>query len=245
MNPEPASPFRLSVIIPTLNEEVALPACVHAVLTQENPEAELELEILVVDGGSADQTVAVAQASGVHAVLESPLGRGQQLARGASLAKGDVLLFLHADCILPPAAFREIHSAVMASNFAGAFSVQHVLSNHAGPIVRRLVGIADKRSRKTSIPYGDQAVFVTAAAYAKVGGMPQQPLMEDLEFAQRLSKLGRIAHIPHIVKTSARRFEQRPIRSVLCWWSFPTLYRWGVSAKRLMWMYGHPRASRK
>jgi len=238
-----ATPLRLSVIIPTCNEEVALPNCLRGVLAQKD--CAVELEILVVDGGSEDQTLAVAVEGGAHSILQSAPGRGLQLHLGATAAEGDVLLFLHADCILPAHAFREIQKVVQASHSAGAFHVQHVLSASAGPIVRRLVGIADARSRKTLLPYGDQAVFVTAEAYAKVGGMPQQALMEDLEFAKRLQRVGPLITIPLAVKTSARRFEQRPIRSVLCWWSFPTLYRWGVSPQRLMWMYGNPRASRK
>ena len=238
-----ASPLRLSVIIPTLHEEVALPQCLQAVKAQAP--AGVEVEVIVVDGGSADNTVALAREGGADQVLQSTPGRGAQLRKGAEAAHGDVLLFLHADCILPKCAFAEIKNTIDAGHFAGAFHVHHVLSETAGPIVRRLVGIADKRSRKTSMPYGDQAMFVTADAYAQVGGMPDQLLMEDLEFSKRLCELGDLHIISQEIQTSARRFELRPIRSVLCWWSFPTLYRWGVSPKRLMRIYGHPRSTRK
>ena len=220
-----------------------MPACLAAIQSQES--SEWTVEILLVDGGSVDNTMALAKEGGVDVILESNSGRGNQLFTGAEAAKGDVLLFLHADCILPSNAFRAMRDAILQGHKAGAFYVQHVLSEHAGPIVKRLVGIADARSRKTSMPYGDQAVFVTTSAYHAIGGMPRQPLMEDLEFAKRLNQHFRFHVLPEVVKTTARRFELRPIRSVLCWWSFPTLYRWGVSAERLMKMYGHPRATRK
>lgn len=237
------TPLRLSVIIPTLHEEAALPECLLAVKAQAP--AGFDVEVIVVDGGSADDTVAFAHAGGANQVLQSSPGRGTQLRKGAEAAQGDVLLFLHADCRLPQGAFTHIKRTIDAGHFAGAFHVHHVLSENAGPLVRRLVGIADKRSRKTTMPYGDQAVFVTADAYARVGGMPDQPLMEDLEFAKRLCELGDLHIIPQAIQTSARRFELRPIRSVLCWWSFPTLYRWGISAQRLMRIYGHPRITRE
>ena len=238
-----ATPLRLSVIIPTLHEETALPECLLAVQAQQD--AGFEVEVIVVDGGSSDNTITLANEGGVDQVLQTDPGRGAQMRQGAEAAHGDVLLFLHADGVLPKCAFIEIRNTIEAGHFAGAFQVQHVLSENPGPIVRRLVGIADKRSRKTAMPYGDQAVFVTAVAYAKVGGMPDQPLMEDLEFAKRLCALGDIHLVAQKIKTSARRFELRPIRSVLCWWSFPTLYRWGVSPQRLMRIYGHPRPTRE
>lgn len=220
-----------------------MPACLDAIQKQEA--SGLELEVILTDGGSTDRTVALGKEAGVDVVMESTSSRGAQLYAGAELAQGDVLLFLHADGLLPKNAFCAIEHAIAQGHAAGAFAVKHVLSEQAGPLVQRFVGIADARSRKTSMPYGDQAVFVTTSAYRAVGGMPQQPLMEDLEFAKRLSQSVRFHLLPEVVKTSARRFEQRPIRSVLCWWSFPTLYRWGVSPQRLMKMYGHPRATRK
>lgn len=239
----PPTPRRLSVIIPTLNEELALPACLHAIRAQQT--SALEVDVLLVDGGSADDTISIGVEGGVDSVLESEPGRGIQLRAGADAAEGDILLFLHADGCLPPTAFLAIEKALDQGHHAGAFYVQHVLSEEAGPVVKRLLSIADARSRNTSMPYGDQAVFVTASLYAEIGGMPAQSLMEDLEFAKRLNQKSRFHMVPEVVKASARRFELRPIRSVLCWWSFPTLYRWGVSPQRLMKMYGHPRSTRK
>ncbi|MDA0668023.1 MAG: TIGR04283 family arsenosugar biosynthesis glycosyltransferase [Planctomycetota bacterium] len=239
----PQTPLSLSVIIPTLNEEFALPGCLQAIKAQQT--CGLKVKVLLVDGGSTDDTISIGIEGGADAVLESEPGRGVQLRAGADAATGDILLFLHADSWLPPTAFLAIKNAVDQGHPAGAFYVHHVLSENAGPMVKRLVGIADARSRKTSMPYGDQAVFVTASLYAEVGGMPEQPLMEDLEFAKRLNQRSRFHIVSEIVRTSARRFELQPIRSVLCWWSFPTLYRWGVSPQRLMKMYGHPRSTRK
>lgn len=239
---------RLSVIIPTLNEAQELPRCLEAIKRQQ--ESRFEVERIVVDGGSKDRTLEIAREAGVERLLETQPGRGRQLAAGAAAATGSVLLFLHADCRLPEGAMRRMEHALGPEPFrgptcAGAFHVRHEWSTDAGPWVRRFVPLADKRSHHTRFPYGDQAVFLTAEAYERCGGMPDQPLMEDLAFAKRLATLGPLAIVPLEVRTSARRFEHRPIRTVICWRTFPWLYRLGVSPERLMRWYGNARGTRE
>lgn len=239
---------RLSVIIPTLNEAQELPRCLAALTRQQD--SRFEIERIVVDGGSTDDTLEIARKAGADRLLEIKAGRGRQLAAGAAAATGSVYLFLHADCRLPEGAMRRIEHTLGPEPFrgetcAGAFHVRHEWSTDAGPWVRRFVPLADKRSHRTRYPYGDQAVFLTADAYARCGGMPEQPLMEDLAFAKRIAALGPLAILPLEVRTSARRFEQHPVRTVLCWCAFPWLYRWGVSPERLVRWYGAARGTRK
>lgn len=245
---QPAAPGVLSVIIPALDEELHIGRCLNS-LASQRPHR-FEVEVIVVDGGSQDQTIAQAVQLGVDRILETAPGRGTQMAAGAEVARGSVLLFLHADCELPPGALQRMEHTLGPEPFdgdpiGGAFHVRHVSGGTAGPITRRLIHIADKRSHRTRYPYGDQAVFVTSHAYHAVGGMPTQPLMEDLEFARRLRAHGKLTTVPMEVRTSGRRFEERPFRTVACWWSFPLLYRMGVSPERLGRWYGNVRASRK
>ena len=241
-------PGTLSVIIPTLEEELSIGRCLKSLAAQRP--SRFQVEVLCVDGGSHDATIAQAVQHGADRILETSPGRGAQMAAGAEVARGSVLLFLHADCELPPGALQRIEHTLGPEPYrgdpiGGAFHVRHVSSDTSGRITRRLIRIADRRSHRTRFPYGDQAVFVTAEAYHAAGGMPTQPLMEDLEFARRLRAQGRLATVPMEVLTSGRRFEGHPFRTVACWWSFPLLYRMGVSPERLWRWYGNVRASRK
>ncbi len=241
-----AAPARLSIIIPTLNEEQQLPSCLDSIRRQK-PSC-YQVEVIVVDGGSQDATLRLATENDVDSILEGIGGRGAQLQLGAEKASGDVLLFLHADCQLPTAALQRIEHTLGDGHepgpyVGGAFHVRHQASASSGWIVRCLLRVADWRSHSSRLPYGDQAVFVTAEAFRQIGGMPRQPLLEDLEFACRLRQIGRLAILPLAVLVSGRRFEQSPWRTVLCWRFFPLLYRLGVSPQRLQRWYGNVRAA--
>lgn len=227
----------LSVIIPTLNEESALPATLAAVAAQVSHPWQVEL--VVADGGSMDRTVKLACTAGAI-VVTTGAGRGNQMRKGAAAATGEVLMFLHADTSLPPTALTAVSKALeqTESASAGCFEVIHQCSATAGPLTRRFIRLADKRSRTRAIPYGDQALFCTRVLYDQVDGIPAVPLMEDVAFARALQQHTEIARLPLTVITSARRFEQRPIRTTLCWWSFPLLARWGVKPKTLAKIYG-------
>ncbi|MHB8808799.1 MAG: TIGR04283 family arsenosugar biosynthesis glycosyltransferase [Desulfobulbaceae bacterium] len=189
----------ISVIIPTLNEEGNLDRLLAWLLVQPG------LDIIIADGGSTDQTVACARRHGVRAV-EAEAGRGSQLSCGAELASGEVLLFLHADTLLPDDFAAQVH-AVMAlpRTAAGAFRLR-IDAKGAG--YRCIEWGANLRSRVLGMPYGDQAIFVRNAVLQQAGGIPRQPILEDLALIRRLKRLGRIRIAPAAVATSARRWQR-------------------------------------
>ena len=230
--------MRVSVVVPVLDEAERLPGLLR-MLRARAPDAEL----IVVDGGSRDDSAARAMRCGADRVLEAGGGRGGQLRCGAENASGELLWFVHADCELPEGAAAALHEAVSAGADWGAFRVRHVGDGQSerrrGALHRWFLRISDRRSRRTRLPYGDQAVFVTRAALERIGGFPDQPLMEDLELALRLRRASlRMRRVDAEVTASARRFERRPWHSFLCWHLFPPLYRLGVPARILARWYG-------
>ena len=223
----------ISVIVPVLDEEARLGRRL-AELTATPGLG----EVLVVDGGSADSTAAIAHTfSGVR-LLSAARGRARQMNAGAAAAVGDVFLFLHADVSLPrDAATWIVRTLADPRVVAGAFRTWTV-PDGAPTRLGALLHLADIRSRVTRFPYGDQAIFVRRDAFAHVGGFPDQPLMEDLELSRRLRRLGRIATVPAVVRVSGRRFVTRPIRFTLIARTFPTLYRLGVPPRVLARFWG-------
>jgi len=197
----------------------------------------------VVDGGSRDGTDTLArERSGVRLVT-APRGRGPQLDAGARAARGRVLLFLHADARLPDGAVDLIRRTLAVPGVvAGAFRTRTVLDDPASrPWFRPLLPLADLRSHYTGLPYGDQALFCLASAYHQCGGFPDQPLLEDVELARRLRRVGRVVVRPEQVEVSGRRWSAHPWRTALVMNTFPALYRLGVSPERLARLYGAPR----
>jgi len=226
----------ISVIVPVLDEEARLGRRLAELAATPGLG-----EVLVVDGGSADSTVAIAHTfSGVR-LLSAARGRARQMNAGAAAAVGDVFLFLHADVSLPrDAAAWIVRTLADPRVVAGAFrtwTVPDGAPSRLGPLLR----LADIRSRVARFPYGDQAIFVRRDAFARVGGFPDQPLMEDLELSRRLRRLGRIATVPAVVRVSGRRFVTRPIRFTLIARTFPTLYRLGVPPRVLARFWGDVR----
>ncbi len=228
--------MKLSVIIPTLNEAVRIGARLDELAATPRVD-----EVVVVDGGSADDTVRIASRRAGIRVVTAPRGRASQQNAGAAAAGGDVLLFLHADVSLPGDATRHVASALEdPSVVAGAFRTWTVPD--AGPSrLAPLLHLADLRSRYSGLPYGDQAIFVRAEAFHAAGGFPDQPLMEDLELSRRLHRLGRIRIVPASVRVSGRRFLERPVFYFLAANLFPALYALGVPAASLKRLYGDPR----
>ena len=229
--------MELSVIIPVLDEAAGIDACLRRL--QAQPQI---AEVIVVDGNSSDDTVARARSYPGVTVIAGERGRGRQLNAGARAARGDTLLFLHADAELPAQAAASIAAALdQRGVVAGAFRTWHVPERWAGKRRAPLLHLADLRSRYSSLPYGDQALFLRAQTFDRVGGYPQLALMEDLAMSRALRRLGRIAIVPRSVRVSGRRFESALFRQTALVNIFPLLYAAGVSPGTLARFYGNPR----
>ena len=222
----------ISIIIPTLNEADVLDRTLKH-LTLLNPPPK---EILIVDGGSQDNTLNIAHQAGISWLVSSKAGRSIQMNLGAKAAKGNILLFLHADTRLP-AQFDILVRDTLAQTdiIAGAFALQI----DAGRWSLRLIEIGvNWRSRTLQMPYGDQAIFLPRAVFEKIGGFPELPMMEDFELMRRLKRWGRIAIIPVPVLTSARRWLQKgAIETTLMNQIAIIAYLLGVSPERIKRWY--------
>ena len=192
---KPTGPY-VSVIIPALNEAARIGAAIRSAQTDG-------AEVIVVDGGSADPTASLAAAAGAR-VIRSPRGRATQMNAGAAIATGEVLLFLHADTTLPTGYLVEVFQTMFDRRVvAGAFGFDTDLPGLAMGLIRRLVRF---RSENMGMPYGDQALFVRRTAFDAIGGFPDMPVAEDLEFIRRVKRIGRIAIAPSTAVTSGRRW---------------------------------------
>lgn len=227
---------RISVVMPALDEERRVEPALRALV-----DAGGWHEVILMDGGSRDRTVERALAVAGVQVLDAPRGRARQMNRGAQAATGDVLLFLHADVALPEDARTRIAAALAdPAVVAGAFRTWTVADERATRLAP-LLHLGDLRSRYSGLPYGDQAVFVRAGTFRQIGGFPDQPLMEDLELARRLRRVGKIRIVPARVRVSGRRFLARPLYYFLLVNFMPLFYALGVPATRLVRLYGDPR----
>jgi rSAM/selenodomain-associated transferase 2 len=198
-------------------------------------------EVIVVDGGSSDRTVDIARSFPAVRVVSAPRGRGTQMNAGAALASRDVLLFLHADVALPPdAAAWVAHALADPAVVGGAFRTRTVADGRRSWVCGFL-WLADVRSRVARLPYGDQAMFVRREAFVRAGGFPEETLMEDIELARRLRRLGRLETVPAVVRVSGRRFVDAPLRAAALMRILPLLHRLGVSPHVLARFYGDPR----
>lgn len=221
----------LAVIVPVLDEAAGITATLQAL----TPLRKRGVQVIVCDGGSADETVARA-APWADLVLAAPRGRARQMNAGAQRADAEVLLFLHADTRLPPQADTLVLQALADTGREwGRFDVQ-IEGRSAGlPVVARLMNL---RSRLSGIATGDQAIFVRRAALQAVGGFPDQPLMEDIELSRRLKRRGRPVCLQARVVTSGRRWDRQGLcRTVLLMWQLRWLYARGASPEQLARRY--------
>jgi len=198
-------------------------------------------QVVVVDGGSRDGTVAVA-GSLADRVLTSPRGRAAQMNAGARAATGDTLLFLHADTRLPANAREAIDRALTAGHAWGRFDVTIEGASRWLPVVAAFM---NARSRLTGIATGDQAIFATREAFEAAGAYPPIALMEDIALCRALKRLGPPACLRERVATSGRRWERHgPVRTILLMWRLRLAYFLGADPARLAERYGAHRTAR-
>ncbi|HSH49741.1 MAG TPA: TIGR04283 family arsenosugar biosynthesis glycosyltransferase [Halomonas sp.] len=225
---------RLSIIIPTLNEA----ATIETQLTALRAWQAGGVEVLVVDGGSRDDTAARARPLASKVIVRAP-GRSRQMNAGAREARGRHLLFLHADTRLPAGADLSIESALSGQCAWGRFDVRLEGRHPLLPVIARAMNL---RSRLTGIATGDQGLFMTREAFEAAGGFPDQPLMEDIEMSRRLKRLSPPACLRARVTTSGRRWERNGAwRTLLLMWQLRWRYWRGESAESLAREYRHVR----
>lgn len=219
----------ISVIIPAFNESRSIKKTVEAVQNlNEN------LEIIVVDGESTDETARIAKNCGVL-VLQAERGRGNQMHAGANSAKGEILWFLHADTIPDSSTIDEMKKALIDGEIVGGnFEICFDGESKAAKLLTWLY----PKLRKIGLLYGDSAIFVRREVYQKIGGFKPLLLFEDLEFVNRLKKHGKLAHLSAEVTSSSRRFENRSFLLTFAKWSiFQGLFWIGVDPNYLAKKY--------
>lgn len=224
MNPE------LSIIIPTLNEEFSLRETLDSLkVFDEN------IEIIVVDGGSNDATVSIAQNYNVKILRVPRGGRGIQLQTGANAASGEILWFLHADTISAPDCVRQMKHILQNKNVVGGnFTIRFDGERLAAKFLTRLY----PNLRKLGLIYGDSAIFARRGVYKKIGGFQPFPIFEDLDFIERLRKEGAVVTLSAVVETSSRRFENKSfILTFVRWTILQILYWLGIRPETLLKIY--------
>jgi rSAM/selenodomain-associated transferase 2 len=229
--------MKLSIIMPVLDEAAEIEAALAALA----PFRARGVEVIVVDGGSGDDTLALARPLADRVVMAAH-GRAAPLNAGATVAKGDVLLFLHADTQLPDGADRLVLDALTRSGRAwGRFDVRI----DGGCVFALISAFMNTRSRLTGIATGDQAMFVSRAAFDSVGGFPPIALMEDVALSAKLKRVGRPLCLAARVTTSGRRWHRQGVlRTILLMWKLRLAYFFGADPVRLARAYGYAAGDR-
>jgi rSAM/selenodomain-associated transferase 2 len=224
--------MQLSVVMPTLNEAAGIVPALKALA----PLRAAGAEVLLVDGGSHDATATLAR-PWVDRLLVAPPGRARQMNAGAAAAHGENLLFLHADTRLPEDAPRLIGQALAGNSVWGRFDVR---IDGRPVLLRAVAALMNLRSRWTGIATGDQAMFVSRAAFDAVGGFPDIGLMEDIVLSRRLRQLSRPACLGARVVTSGRRWERSGLmRTILTMWWLRLRFFFGANPAKLAKAYDH------
>lgn len=222
----------LSIVVPILDEERNLAACLGAL----QPLRQRGARVVVVDGGSADNSLAIARDLADIACV-GPQGRARQMNAGAAACRADLLLFLHADTRLPHDADVLLRRALQGSRDWGRFDVA---IDSPRPLMRVVEALMNLRSRWTGVATGDQAIFVRKDLFDRIGGFPDQPLMEDIALSTWLKRHGPPACLRERVTTSARRWERHgPWRTILLMWRLRAAYFLGADPAKLALRYGY------
>lgn len=221
---------QVSIIIPVVNEsDVIIP-----ILQQLQSLRSLGHELIIVDGGSSDETISLAEPLS-NVVIQSDRGRAIQMNAGAGIARGDVFWFLHADTLIGGDSLDLLCHSLSSGYDWGRFDV-HLSGQHWSlRVIERMMNL---RSCLTGIATGDQGLFMTRQIFTQVNGFPRIPLMEDIEISRRLKKLSRPACVQQAIITSSRRWEQNGIlRTVFLMWRLRFMYWLGVPAEKLKLHY--------
>jgi len=231
--------MQLSVVIPTLDEASNLLATLSS-LPQD-------AQVVVSDGGSTDETVAIATRFGAR-LIRGVRGRAGQLNRGAAVCEGDTLLFLHADCRLGGGAREAIERALDDPNVVGG-SFQLRIRGDAGDKTSRLGLVArasNARARYLGVPYGDQGLFVRTSVFNEAGGYPELPIMEDIALVRELKRIGKLVRVDTVVSTGPRHWQHLGVvRTTLLNWAVASLFVAGMPAKRLAPIYTRLRGKKR
>ncbi|MGC9324574.1 MAG: TIGR04283 family arsenosugar biosynthesis glycosyltransferase [Desulfomonilia bacterium] len=219
----------ISVIIPTLNEERAIAR------TIQNLRKGSRIEIIVVDAESSDGTRSVARESGAR-VISSGNGRALQMNRGAQEAAGNILLFLHADTLLPPGYDRAIRDALRGNDsLAGSFRFRFDVSSAS---LRLIQAGANLRTRKLRLPYGDQGLFMNKEFFLRIGGYPDMPILEDVALVKEIQRKGHLIILPLDAVTSSRRYDSLGVfRTWLINWMVYAGYFAGMPLEEIALLY--------
>lgn len=228
----------MSIIVPVLNEGRGVVAGLSGLACLRDP----GVELIVADGGSEDETADLARTL-ADRVLSAPRGRASQMNAAAAVARGDVLLFVHADTRLPADAMALIRDALAGATVWGRFDVA---IDGRSPLLRWVAALMNLRSRLTGIATGDQAIFVRRTAFEAVGGYPDIALMEDIALSTGLRRCGRPACLRARVLTSGRRWDRHGVlRTIALMWWLRAAYFLGADPERLARRYGYrPRSIR-
>lgn len=195
----------VSLIIPTLNEAETLPG----VMLSVNRQSRIPREILVVDGGSADSTCEAATIGGARVHQATKPGRARQMNEGAAAANGSILLFLHADTLLPPRGVEHVLAAMRDPSAVGGGFCRRFIPGH--PLLSITSRLADWRGRFASYFHGDQAIFVRRRIFEQVGGFREETPFEDFDLCRKLKRIGKMVTLSPPVRSSSRRFHDRGV----------------------------------
>ena len=197
------STIEISIIIPTLNEEETIRQCLETVVDISG------IEVIVADGGSTDRTVEIAGQHRDVKIVSSEMGRSIQMNKGAGYARGEILLFLHADCVLSREVVLNVRNVFKGRSFVGgAFKIRLLSDKFLYQLIEKGINF---RSKFFKLPYGDQGLFVKRSVFEELGGFREMPNCEDLDFMCRLKRNGKIIILNERISSSIRRWENHGI----------------------------------